>query len=284
MKEFYDDVKEKSQIARSAKYKGSGGRRKRVSFPSDHLSYAAKRKLNGSVSVYKIGEKISWAEFRSYPEDIQKEYLQYFADRFQISNMYFAEMLGTTGACVATYFNKYRPNLTGILPRRTPKPKIHEFHAWLNESKESEKQPPKVIEKQPQKEKEQVVSYFAHTLRNGTLMLEGTGAEIAQTLFGMFQNEQLSIELKFVNCTVTPVEVEDEDEIVEVEDEDEIVEDEGMLNVNTASFQQLRFVGFSDNITANIISKRPFASIEELKSMPYVKDIFPKVRNKICVR
>lgn len=56
-----------------------------------------------------------------------------------------------------------------------------------------------------------------------------------------------------------------------------------LVDINTAKFSVLRGLGFSKNIVLNIIDKRPYERIEDLKKVPGITSInYNLVKNKIC--
>ena len=292
MNDFEYDVLQKKILVQSARKKKSHDRRK-VVLPSDYLSQAAKNKLNGSVSVYSMKKRISWREFWKYPEEMQIEYLKYFAEEFKASNMYMAELFGTTRMAFASFLQDHE-YLKGILCRRTPEEDVIRFRAWLQEQSGSEpvieKPEPKKVEKPVVVEKKPEMPYFANTLLRGNLTLEGSGTEIASTLFGILREKRFMVELTFSEVPELPIEEEEEiepenEEIEPVAEEPEEPKDNGLIDVNTASFQQLRWVGFSNNITLNILNLRPLHTKEDLLAVPGMNEkIYKAVEHKICMR
>ena len=73
MHDFDYDAMQKKRIARSAAHMKR--KRKGCSLPSDYLTAAQKRRLNGPVSTYKLDEPMSWESFKAMPEDLQKKYI-----------------------------------------------------------------------------------------------------------------------------------------------------------------------------------------------------------------
>ena len=113
--------------------------------------------------------------------------------------------------------------------------------------------------------------YFVNTIQEGNMNLHGTATEIFHTLFGIFRDANLALELKFT--VLPPVQNEEpivvEEPIVEAEPE----EQDDRVNVNTCVFKDLRAVGISPNIAATIIQTRPFSSVEELRGVPGITDV-----------
>ena len=103
---FVTDVAEKKRIARGAFNKRThNGKRGGVKFPSDYLTTKERNKMNGEVKSYKINQPITYAEFKRYPDDLKKQYVQKLRDMFDVSDTDIAAMMGvnvkTLTACLA---------------------------------------------------------------------------------------------------------------------------------------------------------------------------------------
>lgn len=81
---FYDDVKERNAMKSGAFHKMNGSKSKRCTLPSDNLTPAQKRKLNGPVKEYELHKAMPWAEFKQLPLDLQQVHLDYIQRRFRI--------------------------------------------------------------------------------------------------------------------------------------------------------------------------------------------------------
>ena len=75
MHDFDYDAMQKKRIARGASHMKCGSKSKKCTLPSDYLTDAQKRRLNGPVSTYKLDEPMSWESFKAMPEDLQKKYI-----------------------------------------------------------------------------------------------------------------------------------------------------------------------------------------------------------------
>ena len=75
MHDFDYDAMQKKRIARGASHMKRGSISKKCTLPSDYLTAAQKRRLNGPVSTYKLDEPMSWESFKAMPEDLQKKYI-----------------------------------------------------------------------------------------------------------------------------------------------------------------------------------------------------------------
>lgn len=92
---FYDECADRKRTARGAFNKRThNGKRGGVKFPSDYLSKKEKRKINGEIKVYKMNEPITYAEFKKYPDDLKKQYVNNLREKFDVSDTAIAEMMG----------------------------------------------------------------------------------------------------------------------------------------------------------------------------------------------
>lgn len=104
---FITDVAEKKRTARGAfnkrTHNGKGGK---VRFPSDYLSNKERNKMNGEVREYRMNSPITYAEFKKYPNDLKKKYIQRLRDMFDVSDKDIAEMMGVNVKTLATALAK----------------------------------------------------------------------------------------------------------------------------------------------------------------------------------
>lgn len=104
---FITDVAEKKRTARGAfnkrTHNGKGGK---VRFPSDYLSNKERNKMNGEVREYRMNSPITYAEFKKYPDDLKKKYIQRLRDMFDVPDKDIAEMMGVNVKTLATALAK----------------------------------------------------------------------------------------------------------------------------------------------------------------------------------
>lgn len=104
MNDFDFDCKEKKAIARSAFHKKNGSKSKGCHLPSDDLSAAQRKKLNGPCKIVSLHQPMTWAEFKSLPHDIQQKYYDECFDTYGPSLCAFAKMLGVGEPAIAKHF------------------------------------------------------------------------------------------------------------------------------------------------------------------------------------
>ena len=100
MHDFDYDAMQKKRIARGASHMKRGSKSKKCTLPSDYLTAAQKRRLNGPVSTYKLDEPMNWESFKAMPEDLQKKYILNLQETYQANNDMLGKMFGVTGASV----------------------------------------------------------------------------------------------------------------------------------------------------------------------------------------
>lgn len=274
---FVEDLREKKVLARNSKYRKCGSKSKKCTTPSDYLTPAQKRKMNGAVSVYQIGKPITWSEFKSYPLEMQQKWLDAFVEKFECSTKGMAIVFNLHPTSINLHCkNKdLKINAKGVFNEK----KGDAIRAWIAEKSDEEKlnaivdELKKVAEPKSVEEPKKVEApaaaqtYFVNTLQNGSMRLSGTSSEIFQTLFGIFREARLSVSIDFEVLPVIEEPVVEEEPVAEPEPK-ENPKDNGLPDLNTCPFDTLRALGWSVNLALNTVKKRPFAKIEDLAQVP----------------
>ena len=78
--DFNKENAQKKSIGRSDRNRVR--KHKGCTLPSDHLTAAQKRKLNGEVITMNLNKPVRYAEFKLWPKDIQEKYLNSLHERF----------------------------------------------------------------------------------------------------------------------------------------------------------------------------------------------------------
>ena len=132
MTDFDFDVKEKKSIARGAFARKGGSKSKKCSLPSDHLTDAQKRKLNGPVRAYNVKTPMSWDEFKSMPTDLQQAHVAFLQDAFGVSGNDIAiRYFGVTGTALRLHAKNHGLTLITHRGRETCADSIERFVAWF---------------------------------------------------------------------------------------------------------------------------------------------------------
>lgn len=198
--EMFDDLKERNSIARSART-AVGGKRKYM-LGSDYLSPGELRRKNGEITVYEMKKPIGWAKFKGYPKDVQREYLQWFADEFHATTSMVAKVLGITSTYLSTELG--RMGLSGILHRQPVQEGKNRFCEWLKQFEADEPVDEPVVPEKPKPKPVEQPTFF-HTIQACEMSMEGKASEISQTLFNLFKDQRIAVTVVFAGAT----EVED---------------------------------------------------------------------------
>lgn len=104
MNTFYETVNERKALNASARRRVNGSHSKKCSLPSDNLTAAQRKKLDGPCVSYSLRKPISWADFRDMPLDLQNRYLEWLQNEFRASVPLIAtHVLGTTTSAFYQY-------------------------------------------------------------------------------------------------------------------------------------------------------------------------------------
>lgn len=103
MHDFDYDAMQKKRIARGASHMKRGNKSKKCTLPSDYLTAAQKRRLNGPVSTYKLDEPMNWESFKAMPEDLQKKYILNLQETYQTTDEMLGMMFGKSNVTVGKY-------------------------------------------------------------------------------------------------------------------------------------------------------------------------------------
>ena len=98
---FMQTNRERKTISRSAKYRRNGSRSKKCTLPSDHLTPAQKKGLNGTVKTYDMNKPHSLRELRTWPDDLRHVYMDELLSRYRPSNKDLALMLNCSPSTVS---------------------------------------------------------------------------------------------------------------------------------------------------------------------------------------
>lgn len=99
------DTRDKKVTARGARHARTHcGKSGAVKFPSDYLSRKELKAMNGPVETYRMNAPITWEEFKSYPDEHKKTYIQLLRKKFNVPDKYVAEMFGIAANTLTGWF------------------------------------------------------------------------------------------------------------------------------------------------------------------------------------
>lgn len=102
MTDFDYEVKQKKSLVPSARHRKNGVKSKKCTLPSDNLTEAQKRKLNGPVYSVKMDQPMTWEELKTLPDTLRSQYLTGLIDTYDASQRMLGNMLGVSQATVGT--------------------------------------------------------------------------------------------------------------------------------------------------------------------------------------
>lgn len=101
MTNFDHEVRDRVNVARSARCKKASVKGPRgCTLPSDYLTDAQRRKLNGPVESFRLDKPLSLEEFRRLPNDLKKEYILGLQREYRASDIMIADLFGVTAGAV----------------------------------------------------------------------------------------------------------------------------------------------------------------------------------------
>lgn len=94
--------KERKVTARSARYRKCGSKSHKVGLPSDNMTSAQKRRLNGEVYAMNLNKPMTIDELRAMPYRMQREYLDHLINHRGFPATWVARMLGIAPATLTS--------------------------------------------------------------------------------------------------------------------------------------------------------------------------------------
>lgn len=202
MNEFYEEVKQKKSLVSSARHKVGGSRSRKCTLPSDHLTAAQKRGLNGPVHTYAINSPMTWAQFKEMPADLQQAHLDYIQNRFSVGLGTVARLVwGVSDSCAYNYaakqglsYQNFRGshNAEGFAGLKSWSGLYGETEAPAGEPEEAEAP----AAEEPMEAAEEPV--LARMLCSGTVLrLSGTPEELTRAIAEALAGRDAELEISF---------------------------------------------------------------------------------------
>lgn len=104
MNDFDYDIVQKKRVARGA-FAHVNRKRGKCRLPSDYLTAAQKKAMNGAVKTYNITRPMPLDEFKGMPDDLQREYLRNMQSCGGAAT-YLADEMGCCSATIRGYGEK----------------------------------------------------------------------------------------------------------------------------------------------------------------------------------
>lgn len=185
MHDFDFDIMEKKRIAQGARARKCGSKSRKCTLPSDYLTAAQKKGLNGKVSTYNLSAPMTYSKFRVMPDDLQKEYLLKLRNEMGASQTAIGEMMQCSYETVRQTL--IRHGIPTNTKRMSFESKLR-WNAWLkgeqlnNDRAEAPAPAPAPSEAPVSEDKPAPAPYTSCALNRCDMQLRGTKDEILTTL------------------------------------------------------------------------------------------------------
>ena len=185
MHDFDFDIMEKKRIAQGARARKCGSKSRKCTLPSDYLTAAQKKGLNGKVSTYNLSAPMTYSKFRVMPDDLQKEYLLKLRNEMGASQTAIGEMMQCSYETVRQTL--IRHGIPTNTKRMSFESKLR-WDAWLkgeqlnNDRAEAPAPAPAPSEAPVSEDKPTPTPYMPCALNSCDMQLRGTKDEILATL------------------------------------------------------------------------------------------------------
>ena len=187
MHDFDFDIMEKKRIAQGARARKCGSKSRKCTLPSDYLTAAQKKGLNGKVSTYNLSAPMTYSKFRVMPDDLQKEYL------LKLRNEMGASQTAISGMMQCSYETVRQTLIRHGIPTNTKRMSFESklrWDAWLkgeqlNNDRAEAPAPapaPAPSEAPVSEDKPAPAPYMPCALNRCDIQLRGTKDEILATL------------------------------------------------------------------------------------------------------
>ena len=93
---FEQTSRERKRIGAGIYSRKRGSRSKKCTLPSDNMTAGQLKKRNGEVMQYNLKAPMGWLIFRSMPADLQREYINSCAYKYEARGCDMAEMFGVS--------------------------------------------------------------------------------------------------------------------------------------------------------------------------------------------
>ena len=107
MTDFDYENLQKKRIAQGAFHKKGGSKSRKCTMPSDYLTPAQKKALNGPVTTILLNQPMDWETYKSLSETLQKTYLTNLKNTYNPNTSMLARMFGVTPNPVTAQLRKH---------------------------------------------------------------------------------------------------------------------------------------------------------------------------------
>lgn len=133
MDDFNYDCMQKKRVASGARHMKRGSKSKKCYLPSDMLTPAQIKKKNGKVIKMDMTKPTSFNDFKTWPTDIQKEYLMRYVNEFGCTITDLAALLNVYHSTLRKHMVDIGFDKKIFTPgKRMSKENRLRFNQWLN--------------------------------------------------------------------------------------------------------------------------------------------------------
>ena len=185
MHDFDFDIMEKKRIAQGARARKCGSKSRKCTLPSDYLTAAQKKGLNGKVRTYNLSGPMTYNTFRAMPDDLQKEYLLKLRNEMDATLTAMGKMMQCSPETVRQALMRH--GIPTNIKRMSFESKLR-WDAWLkgeqlnNDRAEAPAPAPAPSEAPVSEDKPTPTPYMPCALNSCDMQLRGTKDEILATL------------------------------------------------------------------------------------------------------
>ena len=185
MHDFDFDIMEKKRIAQGARARKCGSKSRKCTLPSDYLTAAQKKGLNGKVRTYNLSGPMTYNTFRAMPDDLQKEYLLKLRNEMDATLTAMGKMMQCSPETVRQALMRH--GIPTNIKRMSFESKLR-WDAWLkgeqlnNDRAEAPAPAPAPSEAPVSEDKPTPTPYMPCALNRCDMQLRGTKDEILATL------------------------------------------------------------------------------------------------------
>ena len=185
MHDFDFDIMEKKRIAQGARVRKCGSKSRKCTLPSDYLTAAQKKGLNGKVITYNLSGPMTYSKFRVMPDDLQKEYLLKLRNGMGATLPAMGKMMQCSPETVRQALMRH--GIPTNIKRMSFESKLR-WDAWLkgeqlnNDRAEAPAPAPAPSEAPVSEDKPAPTPYIPCALNSCDMQLRGTKDEILATL------------------------------------------------------------------------------------------------------
>lgn len=141
MNDFDYDIMQMKRLAHQARHRKGGSKSKKCPMSTDRMTRKQWEKRCGEVATYQMMTPLAWAEFKDYPANIKREYINGLIQRFSVTATDLAAMFGVTSATVLKVCGEEDVGITFHRGKRMNAEQRMKFDEFLESGETNEESP-----------------------------------------------------------------------------------------------------------------------------------------------